>query len=152
VDQTFVLTVNGGRHEVRCGRDTPLVHALRNHLGLAGTRFGCGDGVCGVCFVLLDGKPVPACSTPVWSVEGHEVTTVEGLGDAGEVLRLAFADEQAAQCGYCLSGILVSAATLLGAGTVVEADARAVLDRHLCRCGTHGRIVKAVVRAAEAAR
>jgi nicotinate dehydrogenase subunit A len=143
------LAVNGERHELRCGADTPLTYVLRNDLGLVGTRFGCGVGLCGVCFVLLDGVPVPSCETPVWSADGHEVTTLEGLGELGERLRRAFVEEQAAQCGYCLSGMLVSAAALLrDKADVSEDDVRAALDRHLCRCGTHGRIVRAVVRAA----
>lgn len=120
---------------------------LRGDLGLMGSRFGCGTGLCGACFVLLDGHPAPACDTPLWSAAGKVVTTVEGLRE--HPLLAAFLAEQAAQCGYCVSGILVSAAALLdrdprpGERAVAEA-----LDRHLCRCGAHGRMVRAVLRAA----
>jgi nicotinate dehydrogenase subunit A len=120
---------------------------LRGDLGLVGSRFGCGTGLCGACFVLLDGQPVPACDTPLWSAAGRSVTTVEGL--RGHPLLAAFLAEQAAQCGYCVSGILVSAAALLAREPYPdEAAVRGALDRHLCRCGAHGRMVRAVLRAA----
>jgi nicotinate dehydrogenase subunit A len=151
VDQDFALIVDGVSHAVRCDPDTPLVHVLRNDLGRAGTRFGCGEGLCGVCMVLLDGHPAPSCSTPVWSAAGRDIVTVEGLGADGERLRSAFAAEQAAQCGYCLSGLLVSAAAHLrdgGGASDGGASLRDALDRHLCRCGTHPRILRAIERAA----
>lgn len=149
MDEDFELTVDGVRHRVRCGRDTPLVTVLRNDLGRAGTRFGCGEGLCGACMVLLDGHPAPSCSTPVWSAAGRDIVTVEGLGADGERLRSAFAAEQAAQCGYCLSGILVTAAALLrDDGAADGVSLRTALDRHLCRCGTHPRILRAIERAA----
>jgi len=145
----MTLRVNGEDREVPAGPDTPLIYALRNDLGLKGTKFGCGLGVCGACTVLVDGRPVPACETPMWSVAGRSVTTVEGL-DAGK-LREAFLAEQAGQCGYCLSGILVRAAALLAANPSPTADeVRAALDGNLCRCGAHNRIVRAVLRAAAA--
>ncbi|HEX5493500.1 MAG TPA: (2Fe-2S)-binding protein [Mycobacteriales bacterium] len=149
------LTVNGVEHKVDAAADTPLLYVLRDHLGLKGTRFGCGLGQCGACHVLVDGRAVTSCDLPLWATAGRSVTTVEGLGAAGapHPLRQAFTDEQAAQCGYCLSGILVTAAALLadnpGAG---EDEVRAALDRNLCRCGSHNRIVRAVLRAGEAAR
>jgi nicotinate dehydrogenase subunit A len=151
--ETFDVTVNGTRHRVTAEPDTTLLHVLRNRLGLKGTRFGCGAGLCGACFVLLDGKPAPSCDTPMWSAAGKAVTTVEGLaeGDALHPVQQAVLDEQAAQCGYCISGVMVSAAALLAENP--RPDARAVvaaLDRNLCRCGVHGRIVRAVVRAGEA--
>jgi nicotinate dehydrogenase subunit A len=152
VDVT-VLTVNGERHGVRVEPDTPLLYVLRNHLGLMGTRFGCGLGLCGSCTVLLDGHPVHSCDTPLWSVQGKDVTTVEGLASVGSgrpsALSQAFVDEQAAQCGYCISGILVQAAALLaGNPDPSEQEVRVALDGNLCRCGAHNRIVRAVLRAA----
>lgn len=128
------------------GASVTLLHVLREPLQLKGTRFGCGQGDCGACHVLVDGRSVPACDTPLWAVEGRQVTTVEGLPAA---LHQAFIDEQAGQCAYCLSGIQVSAMALLQAHPEpTEAQVRAALDRHLCRCGAHLRIVRAVLRAA----
>ncbi len=149
----YTLTVNGTRHDLTAEPDTTLLQALRHALGLTGARFGCGMGLCGACFVLLDGHPAPACDIPMWSVAGKEVTTVEGLARDGapHPLQEAFLAEQAAQCGYCISGILVSAAALLAENPrPTESDAIAALDRHLCRCGVHGRIIRAVVRAGAA--
>jgi aerobic-type carbon monoxide dehydrogenase small subunit (CoxS/CutS family)/ABC-type nitrate/sulfonate/bicarbonate transport system substrate-binding protein len=130
---------------------TPLLYVLRGDLGLLGTRFGCGSGECGACFVLVDGHPVPSCDTPVETVAGKEVVTVEGLGgDGPHPLQEEFLAGQAAQCGYCVSGILVNAAALLAAHPrPTEAAVRAHLDRNLCRCGAHNRMVRAVLRAAE---
>jgi nicotinate dehydrogenase subunit A len=131
--------------------DTPLLYVLRNHLGLTGTRFGCGLGVCGACFVLVDGREVYSCDTPVWAVVGKAVTTVEGLGgpDGPHPVARAIVDAQAAQCGYCMSGIVVAAAALLAAHPdPTEAQVRAALDRNLCRCGAHNRVVRAVLAAA----
>ena len=128
------------------GAPPPLLHVLREQLQLKGTRFGCGQGDCGACHVLVDGRSVPACDTSLWAVEGRQVTTVEGLPAA---LHQAFIDEQAGQCAYCLSGIQVSAMALLQTHPEpTEAQVRAALDRHLCRCGAHLRIVRAVLRAA----
>ena len=140
------LRVNGEQHEVAAAHDARLLDVLRDELQLKGTRFGCGTGECGACHVLVDGRSVPACDTPLWAVLTHEVTTVEGLDAA---LRQAFIHEQAAQCGYCSSGMLVAAAALLRANTrPSDAQVRAALDGHLCRCGAHNRIVRAVLRAA----
>ena len=109
------ITVNGRGQEIRTEPDTPLLYVLRNHLGLKGTRFGCGLGVCGACLVLVDGHPAYSCDTPMWSVDGKDVTTVEGLGADGEPHPVArsIVAQQAAQCGYCMSGIVVRAAHLL---------------------------------------
>ena len=148
------LNVNGVPREVDAPEDTPLLHVLRDRLGLKGTRFGCGLNQCGSCHVLIDGKSVPACDTPLWAATGKRVVTVEGLGtpDKPHALQQAFIDEQAAQCGYCLSGILVTAAALLDAvKSPTEAQVREALDKHLCRCGSHNRIVRAVLRASRAA-
>jgi nicotinate dehydrogenase subunit A len=157
--RTFPLQVNGQERTVHAQESTPLLYVLRNDLGLKGTRFGCGANQCGSCHVLLDGVSVPACDTPVWAAQGKVVVTVEGLGQLhghGEKLhplQQAFIDEQAAQCGYCLSGILISATALLAQNPQPsEAQVRAALDKHLCRCGTHNRIVRAVLRAGDVMR
>jgi nicotinate dehydrogenase subunit A len=140
------LLVNGRTHAVQTRPEARLLDVLRDDLKLKGTRMGCGANACGACHVLLDGRSVPACDTPIWACEDHAVVTVEGLPAA---LRQAFADEQAAQCGYCASGMLVSAAALLArSADPTDADVRAALDAHLCRCGAHNRIVRAVLRAA----
>jgi nicotinate dehydrogenase subunit A len=148
---TYGLTVNGHRVEVQADDDTTLLHVLRHDLGLAGPRFGCGVGLCGACFVLLDGNPAPACDTPMWSAAGRTVVTVEGLADGAALhpVQQAFLDEQAAQCGFCVSGILVSAAALLAENPRPDEPAvLAALDRNLCRCGAQRRMVAAVLRAA----
>jgi nicotinate dehydrogenase subunit A len=146
------LDVNGKRHSVPADPDTPLLYVLRNDLGLAGSRFGCGSGQCGACFVLVDGRAMASCDLPISFLQGKKVTTVEGLGE-GKLHRVqeALIAEQAAQCGYCMSGIAVSAAALLSENrSPSEEQIRAALDKHLCRCGSHNRVVKAVMRAAKA--
>ncbi|HEY5185376.1 MAG TPA: 2Fe-2S iron-sulfur cluster-binding protein [Actinomycetes bacterium] len=148
------ISVNGAARIVRCDPLTSLLQVLRGQLGLLGSRFGCGLGGCGACMVLLDGRPATACDIPMRSVGGAQVTTIEGLAATSRscgALVTAFASEQAGQCGYCLSGILVTATALLEnlpAGGVSEEAVRVSLDRHLCRCGAHQRIVRAVIRAA----
>ncbi|HWI98380.1 MAG TPA: (2Fe-2S)-binding protein [Burkholderiales bacterium] len=146
------LEVNGQRRSVSAGPDTPLLYVLRNDLGLVGSRFGCGTGQCGACFVIVEGKAVPSCDTPLWSVENKSVTTVEGLAKGGELhpVQKALLAEQAAQCGYCISGIAVAAAALLSSNhNPSETQVRQALDRNLCRCGAHNRVVRAVLRAAK---
>jgi nicotinate dehydrogenase subunit A len=145
------LTVNGTSVTVTADPDTPLLYALRNHLGLKGTRFGCGLGLCGACNVIIDGRTVFACDTPLWSVAGKEIRTVEGLSkDGPNKLQQAFIDEQATQCGYCVSGIIMSATALLEQNPQPdEQEVRTALDRNLCRCGAHNRMVRAVLRAAQ---
>jgi nicotinate dehydrogenase subunit A len=148
------LTVNGQRHTVACDPEAPLLDVLRAGLGLAGPRFGCGLGLCGACLVIIDGKARPSCDYPARAAEGTEVTTVEGLlrDGAPHPVQRAFLDEQAAQCGYCTSGMVVAAAALLAASPAPAAqEVRDALDGNLCRCGTHGRIVAAVLRAAQQA-
>jgi nicotinate dehydrogenase subunit A len=145
------VTVNGHERQFCTEPDTPLLYVLRNHLGLKGTRFGCGLGVCGACLVLVDGHPAYSCDTPMWAVDGKDVTTVEGLAADGEAHAVArsIVAQQAAQCGYCMSGIVVRAAHLLAENPdPSEADVRAGLDDNLCRCGSHNRVVRAVLAAA----
>jgi len=145
------LTVNGSTRAVDAKPDTPLLYVLRNDLGLVGSRFGCGSGLCGACYVLIDGRPMASCDLPVSFAAGKHITTVEGLGANGglHAVQKALIAEQAAQCGYCMSGIAVSAAALLAANKrPSEEQVRAALDKHLCRCGSHNRVVKAVMRAA----
>lgn len=151
----IAFTVNGEARQVAAADTTSLLEVLRNHLGLMGTRYGCGLEQCGCCMVLVDDQPVYACSREVGTVTGCEVTTVEGLGtpDAPHPLQQAFLDEQAGQCGYCLSGILMSAKALLDRNpNPGRAEVVAALDKHLCRCGAHQRILRAVERAAAALR
>ncbi len=146
------LEVNGRRHSVSASPDTPLLYVLRNDLGLVGSRFGCGTGQCGACFVMVDGKALSSCDTPLWSVEKKRITTVEGLGREGELhpVQKALLAEQAGQCGYCISGIAVAAAALLAQNRdPSEVQVREALDRNLCRCGVHNRVVRAVLRAAK---
>ena len=144
------LTVNGAQHQVACDPDTPLLYVLRNDLGLTAAKFGCGLGLCGACNVLVDGRPVHSCDTPVWSVTGRDIRTLEGLGDSDHPhpLQRSFIREQAAQCGYCIAGMIVTAAALLETTPVVDdAAVREALNGNLCRCGAHNRIVRAVVAA-----
>jgi nicotinate dehydrogenase subunit A len=148
---TIDLTVNSERRQIGVAETTSLIDVLRNQLGLFGTRYGCGLEQCGTCMVLLDGEPVYSCSREVGTVAGRAVTTVEGLGrpDSLHPLQQAFLDEQAGQCGYCLSGILISAKALLDRNpNPTRADVVQALDKHLCRCGAHQRILRAVERAA----
>ncbi|MGH3445077.1 MAG: (2Fe-2S)-binding protein [Nocardioidaceae bacterium] len=147
------FSVNGQSARSTSDPDTPLLTVLREELGLLGSRFGCGLGMCGACTVQLDGAAVPACSTPLWQAEGRAVVTVEGLSRDGEPhpVQRALVERQAAQCSFCIAGIVVRAATLLerqphpDEETVIEA-----LDGHLCRCGSQRRIIDAVVTAGEA--
>jgi len=151
VPDAINLTVNGAQHTVRAAADTPLLYLLRNDLGLVGSRFGCGSGQCGACYVLVDGRPMASCDLPVSFVAGKKVTTVEGLGRDGQLhaVQKALIAEQAAQCAYCISGIAVTAAALLAANKrPSEAQVREALDKHLCRCGSHNRVVRAVIKAA----
>jgi nicotinate dehydrogenase subunit A len=148
------LTVNRTVRESGADEDTPLLYVLRNDFGLKGPRFGCGTGHCGACRVLLDGRAVTSCDTPLWAAAGKRVTTVEGLGtpERPHPLQRALIDEQALQCGYCICGIIMSAAALLESNrSPSESEIRAALDSNLCRCGAHNRIVRAVLRASREA-
>ena len=150
---TIELTVNGTQHAIEAAETTPLLDVLRNQLDLKGARYGCGLEQCGSCMVLVDGEPVYACSRELGTVAGRSITTIEGLGTAEHPhpLQQAFLDEQAGQCGYCLTGIIMSAKALLDR-TPLPSRAQIVeaLDKHLCRCGAHPRILRAVEHAAAA--
>jgi nicotinate dehydrogenase subunit A len=145
--------LNGQPCSIDADGAVSLLAVLRDEQGLSGPKFGCGQGECGACMVLIDGQPQTACNLPLWSVEGRQVVTLEGLGTAEQPhpLQTAFCEERAAQCGYCVAGILTSAAALLAREptpsreTIVQA-----LDKHLCRCGAHNRMIRAVQRAAGA--
>jgi nicotinate dehydrogenase subunit A len=146
------LRVNGASHAVEAEPDTPLLYVLRNDLELNGAKYGCGLAQCGACTVLVDGKAVRSCVTPINAVARSEVTTLEGLGsiDKPHALQRAFIEEQAAQCGYCSNGMIMSAKELLDRNPrPSERDVRAALAGNLCRCGTHNRIIRAVLRAAQ---
>jgi nicotinate dehydrogenase subunit A len=152
MSKAFAFSVNGKAVSVSpANEETPLLNVLRNELGLMGTRFGCGLEQCGCCTVLIDGQPEKSCAKPLWSVAGKTITTIEGLGSEAKPhpLQQAFLDEQAGQCGYCLSGILVSAKALLDANPApTRAQIAQALDGNICRCGSHNRILRAVEKAA----
>jgi nicotinate dehydrogenase subunit A len=146
------LNVNGNQYDVASEPDTPLLYALREDLALNGAKYGCGVGQCGACTVLVDGKPVFSCLVPISVIEGRIVTTLEGLGtgDKPAPIQRAFIEMQAAQCGYCIPGMMVRAEALLRVmPSPSDAEIRAHMQPNLCRCGTHMRIVAAVRRAAE---
>ena len=143
--------LNGAETDIDANPDTSLLAILRGKLAMTGPHFGCGAGECGACNVILGDHAVTACDTPLWSVADKDVTTIEGLGNTQKPhpLQRAFIAEQALQCGYCVSGILMSAAALLKRNPhPTAADIRDALDRNLCRCGSHNRMVRAVLRAA----
>lgn len=143
------FTLNGAR--VEHPPEGTLLQALRGAFGLNGPKFGCGEELCGACHVLIDGKSVPSCAIPVEAAAGREVVTLEGLGTraAPHPLQRAFLDEQAGQCGYCLSGVIVTASAVLRDNPSPDEDVlREALDGHLCRCGSHNRILRAILRAA----
>lgn len=145
----IALIVNDTLREVDADASTSLLDVLRDELKLVGSRFGCGAGECGACHVLIDSESRSSCDLPLWAAQGKRITTVEALDAIDPRLRAAFIAEQAAQCGYCSSGVLISAAALLARQPAPsDADVRAALDGHLCRCGAHNRIVRAVLRAA----
>ena len=143
----MILQINNSSREFKGNPDTPLLYVLRNDLGLVGTRFGCGSGQCGACFVLVDGRAMASCDLPVSFVSGKKVTTIEGLGGEHPVQK-ALERHQAAQCGYCMSGIVMSAVALLAnEKSPSEERIRAALDKNLCRCGSHNRVVRAILDA-----
>ena len=149
---TFRFRLNGVETELDADPDSSLLSVLRGPLHMTGPHFGCGLGECGACDVMVDNHAIAACDTPLWSVADKDVTTVEGLGNEQQPhpLQRAFIAEQALQCGYCVSGILIAAAALLIRNPKpTDADVRGALDRNLCRCGSHNRMVRAVLRAAD---
>ncbi len=151
LESAVELTVNGMERCLAGDPQRTLLDALREGLGLRATRFGCGEGLCGACTVIVDGRAITACNTPLWSTAGKTVTTLEGLGDSANPhpLQQAFIDEAAMQCGYCVSGIIMAAAALLAANPdATPADMRAALENNLCRCGAHNRMLRAIERAA----
>jgi nicotinate dehydrogenase subunit A len=152
--ESIKLRVNGADRSIEADPASPLLGVLRGTLGLTGTHFGCGANQCGACNVMIDGQAVASCDTPLWAAAGKDIVTAEGLGtpERPHSLQRAFLAEQAAQCGYCTSGILISAAALLKRNpNPSDGEVRAALDRNLCRCGAHNRIVRAVLRAAKEA-
>ena len=148
-ESPFTFTLNGRPVTISAFDDEPLLHVLRDRLSLAGTRHGCGLNQCGACRVVIDGRLAAACDTPIGSVAGHGVTTIEGLSSVTAVrVQKAFERFQAGQCGACLSGIIVTLVHAIDSGEAFdESSVRAVLDDHLCRCGSHSRIVAAALSA-----
>lgn len=147
------IHVNGQYMLAGADAQAPLLSVLRDELGLCGPKFGCGQGECGACTVIVDGHAQPSCDLPLWSLAGKQVVTLEGLGtpQAPHPLQVAFLEENAGQCGYCLSGVITSAAALLQRhAQPTRAQIVEALERHLCRCGAHNRMVRAIERAAKA--
>jgi len=148
---TIQFQLNGAAIAVDADPDQTLLDVLRGRLGVTGAHFGCGAGECGACLVMVNDRAITSCDMPMWSVADKDVVTIEGLGTAEQPhpLQRAFISEQAMQCGYCVAGILISAAALLKRNpSPTEAEVRTALDRNLCRCGSHNRMVRAVLRAA----
>jgi nicotinate dehydrogenase subunit A len=149
---TIALTVNGRAHSLDVDPATPLLYVLSDDLALNGPRFGCGLGQCGACTVIVRGRAVRSCVTPVGTLDGADITTLEGLGTVGRPhpLQQAFIDEQAAQCGFCLSGVILTAKALLDANPKAgEAEIRQAMSTVLCRCFVHTRMLRAITRYAE---
>jgi nicotinate dehydrogenase subunit A len=150
------IQVNGAHHAVNAAPDTPLLYVLRDELPLHGPRFGCGLAQCGACTVLLNGSAIRSCVTPVAAVTGKKITTLEGLGTPKKPhpLQTAFVEAQAAQCGYCLSAMVLGAASFMNQGvlkaTTSDAEIKTMMNQYLCRCGTHYRILEAIKSAAKA--
>jgi nicotinate dehydrogenase subunit A len=151
MSDTMEITVNGHVHKVSAGGSTPLLYVLRNEMGLNGPQFGCGLGQCGACTVIVDDEAVRSCNLPVSRVAGKNVITLEGIGSGDRLhpVQAAFLDLQAAQCGYCSNGMIMTSVALLNRTPHPDdAEIRAALDENLCRCGSHSRILRAVSRAA----
>lgn len=149
---SLTLNVNGMDHEIAADPQTPLLYVLRNDLGLNAAKYGCGLGQCGSCTVIIDGKPVTSCTIPIILLKGRRITTLESLGsiESPGTLQQAFIDAQAAQCGYCIAGMMMRAHALLTENPdPTDAEIRAALEPNLCRCGTHMRILAAVRRASQ---
>ncbi len=154
MSESFGLTINGDLRVVECDPNTPLLWVLRGQLGLVGTKFGCGTGLCGACMVIVDDSAVNSCDTPVWSVGEKKITTIEGLSAGGKMNRLQeeFLECEAAQCGYCTSGILIRSTAFLNSRdkespNPTRTEVCQALEGNLCRCGIHNRAITAVLRA-----
>jgi aerobic-type carbon monoxide dehydrogenase small subunit (CoxS/CutS family) len=148
----FTLLVNGAEHRLDVPSDRPLLFVLRNDLDLTGTKYGCGEGQCGACTVLVDGKPIRSCRTPVSLAAGKKITTIEGLEHEGHLHRVqeAFLSTEAFQCGYCTSGMILSAVALLESNpNPTEQDILRRMEGNVCRCGSYLRIVAAVQEASQ---
>ena len=146
------IRVNGKSHSIEAADATPLLYVLRNDLELNGAKYGCGFAQCGACTVIVDGKAVRSCVTSLSTVAGKAITTIEGLGGGNNPhpLQTAFIEEQAAQCGYCANGMIMTAKTLLDKNPrPTEAQIKKAMAANFCRCGTHNRIVRAIQRAAK---
>jgi aerobic-type carbon monoxide dehydrogenase small subunit (CoxS/CutS family) len=155
MDATITFTVNGRKQSVTTDRERPLLDVLREDLQLIGTRFGCGQGDCGACSVLIDGKRAFSCSTNVSDVDGKSITTIEGLahGETLHPVQQAFLDEGSFQCAYCTSGMIIAAVAMLNETPAPsDDDIRKGMNGNLCRCCSHVKIVNAVRRAAKAGR
>ncbi|HTL58091.1 MAG TPA: (2Fe-2S)-binding protein [Candidatus Limnocylindrales bacterium] len=149
MDATFTFSVNGKSHTLTTHPQRPLLDILREELELTGTKYGCGEGQCRACTVLLDGEPVASCVTPISDVDKHSVVTIEGLakGDTLHPVQEAFLAEGAFQCGYCTAGMIMGIVGLLKTNAhPTDADIKRGLQKHICRCGTYPRILKAIHR------
>jgi len=152
---SFKFAVNGQTRSVQSDPETPLLTVLRDDLGLTGSKYGCGEGQCGACTVLLDGAPRRYCVLPISAAAGKSVTTIEGLEQSGRLhpVQEAFLDAEAFQCAYCTSGMIMSSVALLKQNpNPTPSDIAQALEGNICRCGTHPRVIEAVERAAKAAR
>ena len=151
MSEEFSFQLNGETTTVEADRNTPLLYVLRNNLGHYGARFGCGDGLCGACMIIVDGHAVFSCDTPLWSVAGKAVETIEGLAEEDSLhpLQEHILKEQAGQCGYCLSGIIMRAKALLDQNpNPSRSEIAEALETNLCRCGAQSRILGAIEKAA----
>lgn len=149
---TLTLQVNGKIHQITSKPDTPLIYVLRDELKLKGTKLGCGLEQCGACAVFVEGEAVLSCVSDVQSLDGKEITTIEGIGDTelGRRVQAAFIKMSAAQCGYCTSGLVVATTALLSRDPAPDNDSIIkALTPHLCRCGSHPRVLRAVKQAAD---
>jgi len=152
---SFKFAVNGQIRSIQSDPETPLLTVLRDDLGLTGSKYGCGEGQCGACTVLLDGAPRRSCVLPISAAAGKSVTTIEGLEQSGRLhpVQQAFLDAEAFQCAYCTSGMIMSSVALLKQNpNPTPSDIAQALEGNICRCGTHPRVIEAVERAAKAAR
>lgn len=152
---TITLVVNGTEHKVEASADEPLLYVLRNRLGLTGTRYGCGEGGCGACTVLINGRPVRSCLAPAEFASGKKIVTIEGLSTKDDLhpVQQAFLEEEAFQCGYCTSGMIMSACALLTeTPKPSEDEILKYMNGNICRCGTYPRIVAAIHRAVQGAK